>query len=591
MRCRPLMGACSVYVCDATRTPPPDAHFLARLAALRPERVFDSGWQARSTGSDGSAVLAKNGWMRVARAGAWAYGSDGRAWVEVPGLYPGPAGTFAFLHGRVPGDGDEQGNLFRVYLHTRPGCAAEVLASLVTSLDAQQLPFTLKTRMAPASAFRADATVLYVSRRYHQGALACVRRLPPKLLDGLGRAAPLFSLPLRRGVAVAEDPPTGESFGMHRLRLVVEAILELWQDGVQDAAARRSAVEARFLREGLRLDAPHLGPGSTLAYRLESEPELEAGVRPAAPGGRQPGEDGALEIAARIGARLCREAIWHSERCTWQGWAMMTRGSGDELVWRSLGPDLYRGTSGISLFLARLYVHSREPRLRETALGGLAQALSASDRLEPEARLGLHTGLAGIGHAAIRVGALLERPDLIHRGLEALAEIETVELEPSLFDVVSGAAGCIPVLLDAHARGGGPRLLDLAVRLGRFLLEQARETDHGLAWSGDPRGVRPPLCGYSHGAAGVSVALADLHAATGEEAFSRAARSGLRYERAHFRPEAGNWLDLRSPPGSPASASAMAWCHGAPGIALSRLALLSSLGDDAQIQRQLDVAL
>ncbi|MEM7355868.1 MAG: T3SS effector HopA1 family protein, partial [Acidobacteriota bacterium] len=480
---------------DANWTPPPDAALMTRLAALRPERLFDGGWQVRSVRPDGGAVLDKNGWTRSAEAGRWGYGDKGHAWVEVPGLHPDAASTFAFLRGRTAGDGDDQGNLFRVYLHTRPGCAADVLEAVVSTLDAQCLPFTLKTLMAPASAARADATVLYLSRRYQRAALTCLGRLPEALLEQLGHATPLFALPLRPGLSVAEDPPTGESFGMHRLRLVVRAVLKLWRQGIQDGAARRDAVEKGFAAAGLRFDTPHLGPGSTVAYELYPE---RAGPEPTSdpasvdpldidlsatdpPRTTEPdGED--LEVAARIGARLCRDALWHAGRCTWQGWAMMQRGADDQFVWRSLGPDLYRGTAGICLFLARLHAATGEPGLRETVAGGMAQALAGQDRLEPDVRIGLHTGLAGIGHAAIECGTLLERQDLIDDGLDALELIGGADLRPAMFDVVSGAAGCLAVLLAAAARYQRPRLLEIALRLGDFLVEQARPMDGGVAW-------------------------------------------------------------------------------------------------------------
>ena len=47
------------------------------------------------------------------------------------------------------------------------------------------------------------------------------------------------------------------------------------------------------------------------------------------------------------------------------------------------------------------------------------------------------------------------------------------------------------------------------------------------------------------------------------------------YEDSYFNPEVGNWLDLRPFPSEPGGARsvpyAVTWCHGAPGITLSRL--------------------
>ena len=54
------------------------------------------------------------------------------------------------------------------------------------------------------------------------------------------------------------------------------------------------------------------------------------------------------------------------------------------------------------------------------------------------------------------------------------------------------------------------------------------------------------------------------------------------YERAHFDASEGNWPDLRDEPGGTRRGQRYmtAWCHGAPGIALSRLRAYELLGDE-----------
>jgi lantibiotic biosynthesis protein len=82
------------------------------------------------------------------------------------------------------------------------------------------------------------------------------------------------------------------------------------------------------------------------------------------------------------------------------------------------------------------------------------------------------------------------------------------------------------------------------------------------------------LCGYSHGAAGVGHALLELYAAKSDDRYRAAAESAFAYEQTWFD-HAGTWPDLRGvarvtgyqAPAPPAGS----WCHGAPGIALSRL--------------------
>ncbi|WP_046565334.1 lanthionine synthetase LanC family protein, partial [Micromonospora sp. HK10] len=87
-----------------------------------------------------------------------------------------------------------------------------------------------------------------------------------------------------------------------------------------------------------------------------------------------------------------------------------------------------------------------------------------------------------------------------------------------------------------------------------------------------------PLGGLSHGAAGVAAALA--HAGHPD-----AAARALGYDRSLFRPAESNWADLRRP-----GRCAVTWCHGAPGIGLSRLLLRDALGPDDLLAGEITTA-
>src|SRR5262249_36095876 len=103
-----------------------------------------------------------------------------------------------------------------------------------------------------------------------------------------------------------------------------------------------------------------------------------------------------------------------------------------------------------------------------------------------------------------------------------------------------------------------------------------------------------PLTGFSHGAAGVAWALTELGAVSGEERFLRAALAGIAYERSLFLPEVGNWPDLRLDFSHDADARSipcgLAWCHGAPGIALGRLKMARHINRQ-DLQAEAEIAL
>ena len=567
----------------------------AFLSELQTHDPWDDGWRIVNLTNSGSAVLEKEGWRRVAEPGSWSNntqsGQGGYAWLKRPQPHPDSEGTFYYLYGAAAGDGLEQGNRFRLYFNTDENCAQELVSFIVKALDDHEVPFVLKTLRRPKDSKRVDSTILYASRKYHSLVLRLIGGLSSSVLVSLGEATPLFSLPLERGIAVAEDPSSGESFGMNRMRLVAEVLVQLWREGVQDEDARLGEIRSRFEKSGLRFEFPHLEEGSSINYAECWRCVTGQGRTKFESYGIAPGRESFLEAAKSIGRRLCREALWEEDRCAWQGWSVVERGEALPVCWRTFGADLYRGSSGISLFLAHLFRFKGDEILRATAIGGIDQSFVCMDEFAPLNRLGFYTGIPGVAYAAMNVGELLDEPRLVEQGLACLESLSEIELEKPMFDVVSGVSGSIPFLIHSSLKFGRKELLDLAVRYGHWLLENAVECDGTNAWVGGSEAGAEPLCGHSHGASGVSLALMELYQQTKETKFMRAGLKGLAYERRHFDKLANNWADLRLPANERSPATTLAWCHGAPGIGLSRLRIAEILPSDNEVKEDLNIAL
>ena len=92
----------------------------------------------------------------------------------------------------------------------------------------------------------------------------------------------------------------------------------------------------------------------------------------------------------------------------------------------------------------------------------------------------------------------------------------------------------------------------------------------GYGWAISETGS--PLAGMAHGNSGFLMAYANLYSVSANRKYLDKIRLLLEYEDSLFVPEVGNWMDLRcgDKPGY-----MNAWCHGAPGILLSRLQLLN----------------
>jgi lantibiotic biosynthesis protein len=291
-----------------------------------------------------------------------------------------------------------------------------------------------------------------------------------------------------------------------------------------------------------------------------------------------------LDAATRIGRRLCRDAIWWEGRCNWLGWAMEAHGGQWISVHRAMSALVYDGTAGIGVFLARLSRLSDDPIIRTTAEGALAQALTAIDPLSDAGEYGFYSGLSGIAWSCIDAGTALASDELIARGRAAMCRAARLAPKDQRLDIINGSAGFIPALLAVAKHDGRGQFVETAQRHGEHLLKLAARTDQG--WSWDTLGMpnERHLLGLAHGASGIAYALAALGTVAARADLLAAAKEALRYERAHFRVAEGNWPDLRSfaQGGSSGEPPCMlAWCHGAPGIGLARLALHELMPDES----------
>jgi lantibiotic modifying enzyme len=294
-----------------------------------------------------------------------------------------------------------------------------------------------------------------------------------------------------------------------------------------------------------------------------------------------------IETAAAIGARLVAEAIWHEERCTWLGDSMEYVDDDWRVVHRTCGVTLYDGTGGIALFLARLHRATGDPLVRATARGALRHSCHHALDLPSSGRLGLYSGVPGVALAALESGRALGDEEWTVRGNELLRTLSPESDDGEGLDVIGGAAGAIPLLLWQ----GDDRTRELALRLGERLLLRAERVNGSASWATMPTPDGRNLTGYSHGAAGIALALLELGAATRDERFLDLGRAGIEYERGLYDRTEGNWPDLRFPSGNGAGVPcSMAWCHGAPGIGLARLRTFELL-HDTESRREAETAL
>jgi lantibiotic modifying enzyme len=306
-------------------------------------------------------------------------------------------------------------------------------------------------------------------------------------------------------------------------------------------------------------------------------------------------DDAFIKNADSIGTYLCTRALWAGSRCNWIGRSLedatAVMNSSLPLVNKALGPELYDGTSGIAYFLGCLYDYTKRESYYRTAEGAINHSLSRIGDIHSLNRFGFYDGYIGIAYIATKLAPKLDNDLLFERAISILRSLSKDTQTKHLMDVVSGNAGAIPALLEMYDTFRDQMLYDLVLNLGDELLQSAVKCPIGWSWDYRANGIEFPdhnLTGFSHGVAGIAYSLLELFRKTDNNKYRLAAEEGFNYENQWFNPKYNNWPDFRPIRQVRKNHSelfyANAWCHGAPGICLSRLRAYQILRDEKYLR-------
>ena len=96
-----------------------------------------------------------------------------------------------------------------------------------------------------------------------------------------------------------------------------------------------------------------------------------------------------LAAAERIGAKLCRDAIWSGKQCNWMGWGMEPSNGTFSPAYRSCHSNLYDGVAGVALFLAQLQQFTNDRYTKITAEGAISRVIEDCQECDPSIFVGL----------------------------------------------------------------------------------------------------------------------------------------------------------------------------------------------------------
>jgi type 2 lantibiotic biosynthesis protein LanM len=307
-----------------------------------------------------------------------------------------------------------------------------------------------------------------------------------------------------------------------------------------------------------------------------------------APRETRPHPDELMALACRAADRIVERAFTNRREALWltldyrepNGWQLVPS-----------GPDLYLGLPGIAFFLGHLGAATGEDRYTDVARKALfaqTQQIAADAKLV--SGIGAFNGWGGIIYALAHLGRLWNDPALLDEAEGYARRLPELIAGDEMVDLIAGSAGCLCALAALASVRPARWLDELMLACGERIVAKAEPQRRGIGWRMPLAGDRA-LAGISHGAAGISLALLRLYGRSGDERFRAAAIGGMEFERSLFSEAEQNWPDLRAGAGDGVDPGRhmFAWCHGAPGIGLARIAGLPWL-DDAEVRGEIDAA-
>lgn len=258
--------------------PRPDDDLVPLLSRANPGRErWEAGWTISQILQTGQVLARRHGATRFLWPGEFVArdtpGMQPRQGMQVSVFCPRESATiqpgFYYVYGEAASEPDSEMDLVRLYFNVSDAGSPTLVHHLAAALNRYGVPFRFKALARRSAYVRSDSAVLYVNRRFFRIAAELVElEVSPRIAPFVRPETPLFTLPLAPGIALAEDPETGESFGMARCRLLAEGVWRAKEEGARTLDERMDAVARHFSAAGISLERPYLNAGSIDRYDL-----------------------------------------------------------------------------------------------------------------------------------------------------------------------------------------------------------------------------------------------------------------------------------------------------------------------------------
>ncbi|MED1739150.1 type 2 lanthipeptide synthetase LanM family protein [Bacillus swezeyi] len=227
---------------------------------------------------------------------------------------------------------------------------------------------------------------------------------------------------------------------------------------------------------------------------------------------------------------------------------------------------IYDGLAGLSLFFGQLGEEVNDKKYKDISIKifKLCLGINEFNRSQPK-NISAFTGIGSIVYTAAYLGLLWDDKGYVETSLKYLKRIKENIGKNKVYDFITGEAGVIILGLRIYEAFGIEDALETALECGEYVYESLLTELN--------KGNQEILTGFSHGASGYAWSLLALSQKTGDKKYSILVDRILEYENNFYNVDKENWADLRVK--EKPVFSSVYWCHGAPGIGLARMNMLS----------------
>lgn len=290
-----------------------------------------------------------------------------------------------------------------------------------------------------------------------------------------------------------------------------------------------------------------------------------------------------LDHAINIAEELMASGLEDTDCFSWDTINLSLEG---EVSWTK-NESIYNGNSGIGLFFLELWHHTLNPRHKQVAIKAMQWSIDYSKSNETDF-YAFYTGRMGVVYSLLRFYESFRDKFYLDTAVHLSLNVDRfLKVKNSANDLMNGLAGTVLGLMHLHSFVKETWILNSIEAYIFAILKNARTTKNGnVYWDKSPK-FHNGLCGFSHGSSGIGYVFIELGKYFNNPTFTWIGEKAFAFENDLFDPVLSNWPDFRSDFDLQPSAyfdayekkmfnrflpgDMVAWCHGAPGIALARM--------------------